>query len=161
MEYRSLIDEADRAREIDPRFEILHWTPEYRAEADALAVYTRVSAKHLAGDPATASLYAAALARVSADDRHGARFLLEVGYARLLRSQGDLAQATAHLEAALAAPVRPPALLPWVHVALAKIAAEQHDRAAVERHAEAARQAEAASGQRLGAAAAAAALLRY
>lgn len=146
--------------ELDPHFEILHWTPEYRAEADALVDYTRASAKHTAGDPAAASLYQAAIGRVPADDHHGARFLLEVGYARLLRSQGDLAQAKAHLELAIAATIRPPALLPWAYVTLAQIADEQHDRAATARYVEAAQQAETSSGQRLGAAAAAAALLR-
>jgi hypothetical protein len=146
--------------ELDPHFEILHWTPDYRAEADAVVDYTRATAKHIAGDPAAAELYAAGLARVPADDRFAVRFQLELGYARLLRASGKPAEARAHLEAAVAAPVRLPAALPFAYLALAQLASADHDRAAAARYAEAAQQAEAASGQRLGAAAAAAALLR-
>lgn len=58
--------------ELDPQFTILHWTPAYRAEAEALVDVTRASAKRLAGDTAAAAaLYVAGLARVPQDDRHG------------------------------------------------------------------------------------------
>jgi len=148
--------------ELDPQFTILHWTPAYRAEAEALVDVTRASAKRLAGDTAAAAaLYVAGLARVPQDDRHGVRFLLEAGYGRLLRATGDLAQAKEHLAAAVAAPVRPADKLPWVYVSLAQIASTEHDRDAVARYARAAEQAEHASGQTLGAAAAAAALLEH
>jgi hypothetical protein len=146
--------------ELDPQFTILHWTPEYRAEGEALADFTRATAKRRAGDDAAAiALFTTGLARVPASDPHGARFKLELGYARLLRKQGDTAQAKAHFTAALAAPVRPADEVPGIHVELAKIAAEAHDRDAVARHAKAALAAEAAAGRPLGVAAAVAPLL--
>jgi hypothetical protein len=140
--------------ELDPQFTILHWTPEYRAEAEAFADATRAFAKVSAGDPeAAAKLFVTALERVPANEPYGVRFRLELGYARLLRTRGDLAQAKAHLMAALDAPVRPADYLPWAYARLAQIAAEEHDQAAVVRYARAAIDAEAATGQPLGAAA--------
>jgi len=148
--------------ELDPHFTIVHWTPEYRAEADAFIDYTRAAAKLHSGDPrAAAALFAAALdhAPAPADDRHGVRFLLEAGYAGALRIQGDAAQARTHLLAALAAPVRPPDRVPWVYVRLAELAAAEHDTVSAARYAKAAADAEAASGHALGAAATVAPLL--
>jgi hypothetical protein len=145
--------------ELDPQFTILHWTPEYRAEAEAFADFTRASAKRRAGDDmAAAALFTAGLARVPAPDRYGVRFMLEFGYARLLRAKGELAQAKAHFAAAIAAPVRSADHLPWVYVALAEIASEEHDRDAVVRYANGAVSAETASGRSHGAAAAVAPL---
>ena len=148
--------------ELDPQFTIVHWTAEYRAEADAFAGYTRAAAQLQSGDAkAAAALFAAALdhAPAPADDRHGVRFLVEAGYAGALRIQGDAAQARTHLLAALAAPVRPPDRVPWVYVRLAELAAAEHDTASAARYAKAAADAEAASGHALGAAAAVAPLL--
>lgn len=147
--------------ELDPRFEVLHWTPEYRAEAEALVDYTRAMAKVLAGDAdAAEQLFAAGLARTPLDEPHGARFLLEYGYGSLLlRLRGDRAGARTHLTAALAAPVRAAEYVPWAHVKLAQIASAEHDAAATARHARAAIDAEAATGATLGAAAAVAPLL--
>jgi len=146
--------------ELDPHFAVLHWTPEYHAEADALVDATRAYAKRLTGDtPAALALLDAGLARVPEVDRYGVRFALELSYGSLLRKTGDLPQAKLHLAAALAAPVRPADKLPWVYVTLAQIAATEHDRDAVARYAKAAVDAEAASGHPLGAAATATAVL--
>jgi len=140
--------------ELDPHFEILHWTPEYRAEAEAFVDYTRASAQLSAGDAKAAeALFVAGLERAPANERYGVRFRLELGYARVLRDRGDLAQAKAHLTAALGAPVRPADYLPWAYARLAQIASEEHDQAAVVRYAQAAIDAEAAAGEALGAAA--------
>src|SRR6185436_11853235 len=49
--------------ELDPHFTILHWTPAYRAEADALADVTRAMAKRIAQDPAAGEVYATGLTR--------------------------------------------------------------------------------------------------
>jgi len=146
--------------ELDPQFTVLHWTPEYRAEAEAFIAYTRACAKLFAGETeAAADQFRTAIDRTAADEPHGVRFMLGLRYALLLSMRGDLGPARDQLTAALAGPVRPPDALPWAYAQLAQIAAKQHDRAALVGYARAAADAEAAAGHALGAAATAAALL--
>lgn len=150
-----------RQVELDPRFTILHWTPEYRAKAEAMVDDTRAQARVQAGDAAGAEkIYTDALARAPADDRHGVRFALELGYGSLLRRQDRLREAKVHLRAAIALGHRSPSLLPWAHVNLARIAAAEKDRKALAAHAKAAIAAEKKLPRPVGAAAAVAPLLR-
>jgi aminopeptidase N len=150
-----------RQVELDPHYTVLHWTPEYRAEAEALVDVTRARSRFSAGDPAAAAaIYADALAtRVPADDRYGVRFSLELGYGDMLRRQDKLAEAKTHLLAALEAPVKPASRLPWAYVLLARIAAAEKDAAALATYAKAATDAEKKLPRPIGAAAAVAALL--
>ncbi len=155
------VDAAFRVRqlELDPHYTVLHWTPEYRAEAEALVDVTRARARANAGDHAgAAAIYADALTRVPADDRYGVRFSLELGYGDMLRRQDKLVEAKTHLVAAIESPVRPASRLPWAYVLLARIAAAQKDAAALATYAKAATDAEKKLPRPIGAAAAVAAL---
>lgn len=139
--------------DVDPSFQILHWTPAYRAEADAIVEVTRALAKVYEGQADAAdALFEAGLARPRPSDPYGVRFRLHVGYARALRNRDKLAAARAQLLAAVAERVRPPELLPWAYATLAMLAAKQGDRDAVEGYAKAAEAAEAAAGVDVGAA---------
>jgi hypothetical protein len=149
-----------REVELDPRFTILHWTPEYRAKAEAMADVTRARARVQAGDQAGAEkIYAEALARVPAGDRHGVRFNLEFGYGALLRRQDRLREAKVHFRAAVAAGDGSPSDLPWAYVMLARIAAAEKDGKALAAHAKAAIAAEKKLPRPVGAAQAVAPLL--
>ena len=148
--------------ELDPHYTVLHWTPEYRAEAEAFADCTRAYEKRAEGDlPAAAALFQTALDRAPppAADRYGVRFLIELGFGRLLQRQGDRVAARAHLLAAVAAPSPAPEHLPRAYLYLAELAADDHDRDAVQRFARAATDAEAAGGHPIGIAAAVAQLI--
>ncbi|HEX3761981.1 MAG TPA: M1 family aminopeptidase [Kofleriaceae bacterium] len=145
--------------ELDPHFTVLHWTPEYRVEAEAFIDYTRACTKLFAGETeAAAAQFRAALDQTPADEPHGVRFKLQLMYALLLYMRGELGPAREQLTAALAGPVRPADSVAWAYARLAQIAAREHDRDAVARYARAAADAETASGHALGAAAMAAAL---
>ncbi len=147
--------------DIDPHFTVLHWTPEYRAEANAVVDFTRGWEKLGEGDDAGAgALFAAALPRVPAIDRHGLRFLLEIGSAYSLENRKKDEEAERHLISALAAPVRPPDLLPNAYGLLARMADRKHDLEKLALYANAAATAERTTGVVTGAAASAAALLR-
>ncbi len=149
-----------RTLELDPHYTILHWTPEYRAEAEALVDVTRARERRSAGDlDGAAAIYTAALAHVSGDDPHGVRFTLELGYGDLLRKQDKLAEAKQHLEAALAAKVRPAHRLPWAYFILAQVAAAEKDAAALAKYTALAAEAEAKLPKPVGAAAAAKSLV--
>jgi hypothetical protein len=149
-----------RTLELDPHYTILHWTPAYRAEAEAMVDVTRARERRAAGDlDGAAAIYTAALARISDDDPHGVRFTLELGYGDLLRKQDRLAAAKQHLLAALAARVRPAHRLPWAYFILAQVAAAEKDAAALAKYASLAAEAEAKLLRPVGAAAAAKALL--
>lgn len=146
--------------ELDPHFTVLHWTPEYRAEAEAFIAYTRACTKLFAGETEAAEAeFRAALDQTPADEPHGVRFKLQLMYSLSLYRRGELGLAREQLTAALAGPVRPPDSVAWAYSRLAQIAAREHDRDAVARYARQAAAAEAASGHVLGAAAEAAALL--
>lgn len=141
--------------ELDPHYKILRWTPELRAEAEAFVDCTRAFARRAEGDAdGAAAQFTTALTRVPADDRFGVRFLAELGLGRTLQRRGDLAGAKTHFAAALAAPVRPPDRVARVYLYLTEIAAQERDTAAAQRYGAAAVEAEAASGQGLGIAAA-------
>ncbi len=131
--------------EVDPRFEILHWTPELRAEGSALAPAYRCRQLEDAGKLADAiAQYRAGLERVPLPDVYGARFLLEYGWARALMAQHRWKDARAHWLNALESPTRGPALLPWAYLHLAELAKKEGNLRALRQAAGAAVSADAA-----------------
>ncbi|HEX8161245.1 MAG TPA: M1 family aminopeptidase [Pyrinomonadaceae bacterium] len=160
-EFAAPVNFSARSVVVDPHFLVLHWTPEYRAEAEALAGYTRANKLRSEGknDEAQAVL-AAALAHTPVPDLYDAEFLLRYSLARSLVAQKKWGEARAQLEAALASPTRRPNLLPWAYYLLARTAKELHDEAALRRAVEAATSADAAAGGHTGATGAAQALLK-
>jgi hypothetical protein len=133
--------------EVDPRFEILHWTPALRAEASALAPAFRARQLEDAGKFADAiTEYRAALERVSLPDVYGARFLLEYGWARVLMAQHRWKDARGHWLDAVQSPTRRQALLPWAYFHLAEVAKREGNLHALRRSAGAAVSADAALG---------------
>jgi hypothetical protein len=137
--------------ELDPRFRVPHWTPELRAEAEALAPVLRADRLRIAGalDEAEA-LLRAALADVREPDLIGARFAIEHGLSRVLLEKNDAIAARTHAEEALRAPTRRADLLPWVYLDLARLAQAGGDSARARWAAQAAITAEAAAGQASG-----------
>ncbi|MCA1601923.1 MAG: hypothetical protein LC776_09875, partial [Acidobacteria bacterium] len=117
---------------LDPRFLVLHWTPEYRAEVTALTPYIRADAKRRQGKFAEAEEeFKSALEQVPTPDIYGLRFILEYGFSRLFAVQNKWAEAKAHLEAALTSPTRRTNWLPLVYLDLAGIARRSNDERAV------------------------------
>lgn len=115
---------------LDPNFQLLHWTPEYRAVATTLAPYTRANLLLASGADADAeAAFRAALVDAPAANPHGLGFMLQYGLAQALSAQGKFGVAREHLEAALASPVQRPTILPWVYLELARVARQLGDDA--------------------------------
>ncbi|HEV8587943.1 MAG TPA: M1 family aminopeptidase [Pyrinomonadaceae bacterium] len=113
---------------LDPHFEVLHWTPEYRERAMLLGAYTKGDIKFWRGQNEEAIReFQAGLEQVSAPDHYGLRFLFEYGIARALTSQDKFADAKEHIQAALASPVKRKDVLPWAYVQQATIALRMND----------------------------------
>ncbi|HEY0116168.1 MAG TPA: hypothetical protein VGB54_10635 [Allosphingosinicella sp.] len=136
-----------RSVTIDPRFTRLHWTPEYRGEAVAIAGYTR--ARMTEGNPARIAILQAALA--DAPDAHAARYQVLAALGTLLAAEGKLAEARAALEAAIARPATLPERLPLTWLRLANVAKAMGDAALLRRAVEGAVAADAAVGNSTGA----------
>lgn len=140
-----------RSITLDPHFLVLHWPPEYRAEALALAAYTRANRKRMEGKFGEAQEeFRAALGRITAPDLYGAEFMLRYGLARALISQQKWGEARVQLEAAVASPTRQAEVLPRAYLQLARAAKELKDEPALRRAADAAISADAAVGGRTG-----------
>jgi hypothetical protein len=147
--------------EIDPRFETLRWTPEYRAEAEALLPFTRADLQYSRGETAEAeATFRAAIAAAPAVDPHGLRFLLEHGLAQLLLDARKWEEARSHATAALASPSPRAEVLPWVHLQLATAAKHLGDAEGLRRAVAAVERADDAAGGRTGAVEQARALLK-
>jgi hypothetical protein len=151
---------------LDPDFKVLHWTPEYRAEATALAPYWQGLVKWQDGKSAEAQqIISTALAQVPVPDLYAVRFMLEEGLARVLQGDKSLSkekkfsEMKIHLEKALASPVRRPDRLPWVYYFLATVAKQLNDQATLRWAVEGAITSDAALGGHTGWASAARALL--
>ena len=116
------------AVELDPHYEVLHWTPAFQAEAKALAKVT--AAKFLENDGKHAEAKQAfeqALANIDQPDRWGAIFLAQQGLAVSNLIDGNWAQDKAHLLLALGQPSRPAEDLPWTYERLAVAAKNLND----------------------------------
>jgi tetratricopeptide (TPR) repeat protein len=113
---------------LDPDFQVLHWTPEHRAEAKAVAPYFLADLERDDGRLARAEgMFKEALVNVPALDLYGDRFLLEYGLARVYADQKKTKQAKEHIDAALASPTRRADTLPWVYYGYALYAKELKD----------------------------------
>jgi hypothetical protein len=115
---------------LDPHFMVLHWTAEYRDQANALAAVTRGYDKVATGNPAEAyKEFEAGLGFIPSYDPYGVRFELEFGIARLLIKDGKDEEAKQHLLKALASPSFRSEDLPWVYYNLARVAKALKDDA--------------------------------
>jgi len=92
---------------LDPKFKVLRWTPEYRAEAEAIIDYTRgdVALNQGKNDEAIA-VFRRTLETATAPDRYGLRFRLHRGLGDALAAQDETAAAIAAYQAALNETVR-------------------------------------------------------
>lgn len=127
---------------LDPHFEVLHWTPEYRAEATGLVTYYRSAvAKRETSD----AEFAALLKTVPSPDTYGLRFWMEYGRAIALMDTKP-AEARAHFEAALTSRVKPARGLPRLYLWLATVDHTLHDEAGMRDAAAKALAADQASG---------------
>lgn len=108
---------------LDPHFHVLHWLPELHAGALARGPAGMAAALRDAGklDEAEAVLRKA-VENIPLPDDHGARFLDEYGLARICMERKNWREAQSHLDAALQAPSREPALLPFVYYRYAMVA---------------------------------------
>jgi hypothetical protein len=149
-----------RSVTLDPHYLVLRWTPEYRAEAMALAGYTRGSLRIRDGQLIEAEKeFQDALKQAALPDLYGARFMLENGLARVRISQKKWREAKSHLEIALANPTRRADVLPTTYLRLATVAKELGDDVLLRRAVKSAIATDAAVGNSTGVADAARALL--
>jgi hypothetical protein len=131
---------------LDPGFQLLHWTPEYREAATALAPWTRANLLLNDGSNAEAeAAYRAALGAAPTDDPHGLIFMLRYGLGQALMAQDKIKDARRELEAALGSPVKRPAVVPWVYLELARVARKLDDGALLRRAARGAQDADLAA----------------
>ncbi len=145
------IDFPVRSVALDPRFQILRWTPEYRAEATALADYTKANLKRIEGKSEEAqNMFKTALENVPKPDLYGAEFLLRYGLARIFISQKKWSEARTQLEIAVSSPTRQAEVLPRAYLQLAISLKELNDKAALNRAVDSAITADAAVGGRAG-----------
>lgn len=98
---------------LDPKFEVLRWTPEYRAEAEAIIEYIRgdVALNQGKNDDAIA-VFRRALETVTAPDQYGLKFRLHRGLGDALAGKNETALAIAEYQAALKETVYPEEQLP-------------------------------------------------
>jgi tetratricopeptide (TPR) repeat protein len=137
--------------ELDPHYLFLRWTPEYRAEADALAEYMKANRKRNEGKSDEAqNIFEGALKSVPQPDLYGAEFMLRYGLARIFISQKKWSDARTQLEIAISSPTRPAEVLPRAYLQLARAFKETGDKDALKRAVDAAIAADAAIGGRTG-----------
>ena len=107
---------------LDPHFRVLHWTPEYAAEAAALAPDTKSRLMLQEGRTAEAeTMLVHALAGVKEPDVYGATFMIANTLARLAEDRQDWKSAAALTERAIASPTRRPDILPFTYLRLARV----------------------------------------
>jgi len=137
---------------LDPHFLVLHWTPEYRAQANALAAVTRGYDKFATGKSGEAyKELETGLDHVPDPDHYGVRFELEFSLARLLIKDDKNEEAKQHLLKALASPSFRSEDLPWVYYNLARVAKNLNDDALFRRAIDSLKAADLAAGGRTGA----------
>lgn len=140
---------------LDSHFQILHWTPKYRADAEtnaaSLAPYNKLYWKSestgakLNWDEVNAE-YKTAIERLAKPKNDENLFLLEYGWGRVLISQKKWDEAKTHLETALTSQIQNKFALPRVYFLLATIAKQSGDEPALRQAVDAAIKADAAIG---------------
>jgi hypothetical protein len=108
----------------DPHYTVLHWTPEYRALATALAPATRWNYRRYEGVDAD---LAAALAAVQRDDAYGTRFAIEYAWARTHIGRNNWSEAKRLLTDAMAERVVRTESVPYAYLSLARADSELKD----------------------------------
>jgi hypothetical protein len=137
---------------LDPHFLVLHWTPEYRDQANTLIWVTRGYDKVSNGKSAEAYReFEAGLEHVPDNDNYGVRFELELGLARLLIKDNKMEEAKGHVLKALASSSSRPEDLPWAYYSLARAARALRDEPLFRSAIESLKAADAAAGGRTGA----------
>lgn len=117
-----------RSVTLDPHFQVLRWTPEYRAQAKTMIPFTRVMAMTFQGQVAQAHQHLqSAVESIPEPDQYAARFLIEFSRAWLFKNQDDPVAARKHLEVALASPTRRSDMLPYAYYMLAYLAKATND----------------------------------
>ena len=113
---------------LDPTYRVIRWTPEYRAEAEAILPYTRGDIAFLNGrnDEARAA-FSTARARLAQPDRFGLSARLHRGLGDVARDARDPALAITHYRSALAARPEVPEQLPEIWRGLADACAAAGD----------------------------------
>ena len=140
-----------RSAKVDPRFLVLHRTPEYRALRSAMGAYLRSNVEREQRKfDAAEKLLRDALAQEVTPDLYGALFTLELGLGQLLLAQNKFAEAREHLEAAIASPSRRVNVLPWAYFYLARVAKELNDDSTLRRAVDGAITADTSVGGRTG-----------
>jgi hypothetical protein len=142
---------------LDPRYTRLQWTPEYRAEAYALAGFTR--ARMAEGTQARLRILREALAQVRDPDTYAARYQIRAFMGSLLAAEKSWKEARLQLEAAVQDTRALPDRLPLTYVRLATVAKALGDDQLLHRAVAGAIAADAAVGNSTGAAEQARALL--
>jgi hypothetical protein len=113
---------------LDPHFVVLHWTPEFHAEAKALGEVTAANFDRIQGKKEQARTgFSAAITSAVTPDTGGVVFRSEVGLGRLAMSAQSWPEAKIHFMNALSAPVRPADELPWAYYRLANVAEQLKD----------------------------------
>jgi tetratricopeptide (TPR) repeat protein len=107
---------------LDPKFEILRWTPEYRAEAKAIIEHTKgdVVLNNGKNDEAIA-VFRRALETAAEPDRYGLKFRLHRGLGDALAGKNETVAAVAQYQAALNEPARPEEQIPEVLFSLSDL----------------------------------------
>ena len=132
---------------LDPEYEVLRWTPEYRNQSLALAPYWRAAAKRWTGDYDGAEReLRAGLDHVPDPDTFGTRFMLEYGLGRTFAARGNQQEARRYYERAVACPTSVPEILPTAWLELARLAKTAGDAQAVRRAVDQVIRADAAAG---------------
>lgn len=107
---------------LDPKFEVLRWTPEYRVEAEAIIEHTRgdVALNNGKNDEALAT-FRRALEGAAEPDRYGLKFRLHRGLGDALAGKNETAAAIAEYKAALNETVRPAEQVPELLFSLSEL----------------------------------------
>jgi len=111
----------------DPHYSVLHWTPEYRTLANALAPFTRWNYHRYDGVVADLT---GSLVSVPGNDTYGTRFAIEYAMARVQISGRNWEEARRLLTAALAERTTRPESVPSAYLSLARVNGELKDTAA-------------------------------
>ena len=142
---------------LDPHFTRLNWEPEYKAEATALAGYTRGRLAETNAEKI--AILKGALSNIPKPDRYAARYQINSLIGTLLAVDKKPAQARTYLEAAISDPNALADRLPLTFLRLAQVAKSLKDQPLLERTVRSAIDADALVGNRTGAGAQAGELL--